>query len=121
MVPPPESAAPPHHANGHANGHSNGCATSVSAAASAAGSAPAAAELSDGVFAWSDDAEPALRGVSLRLSAGELVCVVGKVGSGKSTLIHALLGELQPLRGRAVLRGEVAFCAQTAFIVNGAD
>lgn len=49
---------------------------------------------------------------------GALVGIVGPVGSGKSTLVRALLGEL-PLVGLPVPSGKVAYCAQHPWIPTG--
>jgi putative ABC transport system ATP-binding protein len=47
----------------------------------------------------------ALRGVSLRVGAGELLAVVGPSGSGKSTLLH-IMGTLErPTSGRLEVAG----------------
>lgn len=47
----------------------------------------------------------ALRGVSLDVRAGEVVGILGRTGSGKSTLIQYFNGLMRPLRGRVVVDG----------------
>jgi simple sugar transport system ATP-binding protein len=49
----------------------------------------------------------ALEGVSLRLSAGEVLGVVGDNGAGKSTLMKVLSGLIRPSEGEFLFQGEV--------------
>ncbi|KAG8974689.1 hypothetical protein FRB90_009724, partial [Tulasnella sp. 427] len=61
----------------------------------------------------------ALRGLSLSITEGQLCAIAGPVGSGKTSLLLALLGEMRQLRGgRPVFGGSIAYCSQVAWIQN---
>lgn len=61
-----------------------------------------------------------LKSVSMEVQHGSLVVVSGPVGSGKSMLLRALLGEVHPARGSIQLASRlVAYCAQTPWLPNG--
>lgn len=59
-----------------------------------------------------------LQNINLVVKPGQLVCVVGRVGSGKSSLIQAILGEMENEHGTVNIGGSVAYAAQQAWIVN---
>jgi energy-coupling factor transport system ATP-binding protein len=59
-------------------------------------------------------AHAALRGVSLEIGPGERVGIVGRTGSGKSTLVQHLAGLLKPTSGRVLLDGIVAHARSSA-------
>ncbi len=69
-------------------------------------------------FAWAADEPPCLKNFNLTVRAGQLVAVVGQVGSGKSSLVSALLGEMVRVGGRVNTRGRVAYVPQQAWIQN---
>jgi branched-chain amino acid transport system ATP-binding protein len=46
-----------------------------------------------------------LRGVDVRVAAGELVCVIGANGAGKSTLLKTIVGLLRPSQGGITYQG----------------
>jgi len=48
----------------------------------------------------------ALQGVSLEVKAGEVVCLLGRNGAGKSTTLKSIMGIVSPRRGRIVFEGE---------------
>ena len=51
---------------------------------------------------------PIVREASLRITPGEVVCLLGPNGSGKTTFFKTLLGFLKPLSGRILIQGEDA-------------
>ena len=54
-----------------------------------------------------------LRGVELRVGAGERVALMGRNGAGKSTLLRAAAGLVEPVRGRVAAPGGVALLGQS--------
>lgn len=91
-----------------------------------------ALEFRDCTFNYPGQERPALDGVSLRIGAGERVGVIGRIGSGKTTLSKLLLGLYQAGPGQvridgldvrqvdpAVLRRNVAMASQDVFLLNG--
>lgn len=48
---------------------------------------------------------PAVEGISLSVRRGEMICVMGPSGSGKSSLLRILAGHLSPNQGRVLLNG----------------
>lgn len=66
----------------------------------------------------SDIANPCLDHISLELGTSEMVACIGPVGSGKTSLLLAIAGELRRIDGSSATRGRIAFCAQDPWIVN---
>ena len=65
-------------------------------------------DLRDVTFRYPGVARDALREVSLAVSAGELVAILGPNGSGKTTLVRVALGLQPPLAGSARIQGRTA-------------
>ncbi|OQE34785.1 hypothetical protein PENCOP_c015G05261 [Penicillium coprophilum] len=77
--------------------------------------------IANGNFGWEAD-KFVLKNVNTRVPKSSLTIVVGPVGSGKTTLCKALLGEIPFSEGSVVLGNSfphVGFCDQTAFLSNG--
>ncbi|KGO73238.1 ABC transporter, integral membrane type 1 [Penicillium italicum] len=77
--------------------------------------------IKSGNFGWEAD-DFVLRNVNTRVPKSSLTIVVGPVGSGKTTLCKAILGEIPFSEGSVVLGTgfpHVGFCEQTAFLSNG--
>ncbi|KAF3324683.1 ABC transporter C family member 14-like protein [Carex littledalei] len=81
-----------------------------------------AVEVKDGSFAWddeSDDNTTVLKGINIEIKRGSLAAVVGTVGSGKSSFLCCLMGEMRKITGKVKVCGSMAYVAQTAWIQNG--
>ena len=82
------------------------------------GKPPAAAAGADGGEAGVNRSLQTLMDVSFSVKRGQLIAVVGSVGSGKSSLLSGLLGELNLTKGAVRVCGSVAYCDQRPWIMN---
>lgn len=57
-----------------------------------------------------------LRNIDLTIPRGQLCAIVGPVGSGKSSLLQAMIGEMRRIDGKVTFGGSVGYCPQTAWI-----
>ena len=76
--------------------------------------------ISNGAFKWSQGEKDVLTGVNVTVGKGSLTAIVGKVGSGKSSVLNAILGEMVVSAGRVSVarRSSLAYVSQQAWIRN---
>ncbi|KAF9357787.1 hypothetical protein BGX34_009218 [Mortierella sp. NVP85] len=60
----------------------------------------------------------ALKNIDLKIPRGQLVAIVGAVGSGKSSLLNAMVGEMRKTSGFMEYGGTIGYCPQSAWIQN---
>lgn len=65
----------------------------------------------------SANSEPVLVNINLNIEIASITMLVGPVGSGKSTLMKAILGEL-PCNGMTIASRDIAYCAQVPWMLN---
>ncbi|XP_041776324.1 multidrug resistance-associated protein 1 isoform X5 [Anopheles merus] len=73
--------------------------------------------IENGVFSWGGE-ETTLKNINVRVEKNQIVAVVGTVGSGKSSLLSAFLGEMDKISGRVNTLGRIAYVSQQAWIQN---
>ncbi|KAF2314995.1 hypothetical protein GH714_037509 [Hevea brasiliensis] len=79
-----------------------------------------AVEIKDGAFNWDDESQDqVLKNINFEIKKGELTSIVGTVGSGKSSLLASILGEMHKISGKVRVCGTTAYVAQTSWIQNG--
>ncbi|WP_180684469.1 type I secretion system permease/ATPase, partial [Tepidicella baoligensis] len=71
----------------------------------ARGSIKGAIEFRDVSFSYPGQDTPSLRNVSLRIQPGEKVAILGRIGSGKTTLEKLILGLYRPTSGAVLIDG----------------
>lgn len=73
------------------------------------------------MFTWESGGDPStayMHDISFEARPGTLTMVVGSVASGKTSLLSALIGQMERLQGTVAVGGRVAYVAQTAWIIN---
>ncbi|KAM3696211.1 hypothetical protein ACJW30_06G022900 [Castanea mollissima] len=84
------------------------------------GSSDTAIEIIDGNFCWDLSSSSAtLKDLNLKVQQGMRVAVCGTVGSGKSSLLSCILGEVPKISGTVKLCGTKAYVAQSPWIQSG--
>ncbi|XP_046412545.1 ATP-binding cassette sub-family C member 4 isoform X1 [Neodiprion fabricii] len=60
-----------------------------------------------------------LHRIDIRIESGTLCAIVGSVGSGKSSFLQLILGELPPTQGQIYVNGSVAYASQEPWLFGG--
>ncbi|XP_031438241.1 ATP-binding cassette sub-family C member 9 isoform X5 [Clupea harengus] len=80
-----------------------------------------AVKVSGGFFTWGNNLST-LTDINIRIPTSQLTMIVGQVGCGKSSLLLAMLGEMQTIRGQVHWsnknRYSVAYAAQKSWLLN---
>ncbi len=69
-------------------------------------------EFKNFTFRYNGDTFDALSGIDLTINAGDTIGIVGKTGSGKSTLVKQLVRQLPIIEGTLFINGEQIECFQ---------
>ncbi|KAL2164206.1 hypothetical protein VTH06DRAFT_3422 [Thermothelomyces fergusii] len=73
----------------------------------------------DASFSWNRHEDKAvLKNINFSARKGELSCIVGRVGAGKSSLLQSILGDLWKIKGEVQVHGTVAYVSQSPWIMN---
>ncbi|GAB1197901.1 hypothetical protein APSETT444_007206 [Aspergillus pseudonomiae] len=73
----------------------------------------------DASFTWNRyDGTHVVENINFSARKGELSCIVGRVGAGKSSLLQSLLGDLWRTDGEVIIRGRIAYVAQSPWVMN---
>ena len=56
-------------------------------------------------FSYSDDSQIIFNDLNLKINSGEKVAIIGKIGSGKTTILKLILGLYQPNNGSMLIDG----------------
>ncbi|KAG0259136.1 Multidrug resistance-associated protein 1 [Actinomortierella ambigua] len=88
---------------------------------SAAEGGDLAIDMEDGEFTWDeDDNDPTLSGINFKAKKGQVIAIIGDVGSGKSSFVAALLGQMRYTGAKPKLKmfGNSSYVPQEAWLIN---
>ncbi|KAL3528640.1 hypothetical protein ACH5RR_007962 [Cinchona calisaya] len=76
--------------------------------------------IESGNFSWDpDSATLTIQNVNIAIERGKKVAVCGVVGAGKSSFLHAILGDIQKMSGTVNVYGSIAYVSQASWIQSG--
>ncbi|XP_018322246.1 multidrug resistance-associated protein 4 [Agrilus planipennis] len=70
----------------------------------------------DNITAFWSPSVATLKDLTFRVNSGELCAIVGPVGSGKSSILQLLLGELLPSEGNLEVGGSISYASQEPWL-----
>ncbi|KAI3862972.1 hypothetical protein MKX03_005355 [Papaver bracteatum] len=77
-------------------------------------------EIENGIFSWDVKSHsPTLNGIQLKVKRWMKVAICGTVGSGKSSLLSCILGEIPKISGEVKISGTKAYVPQSPWIFTG--
>eukprot|EP00835_Amoeboradix_gromovi_P006814 NODE_898_length_3314_cov_0.110319.p1 type:complete len:792 gc:universal NODE_898_length_3314_cov_0.110319:2542-167(-) len=75
-------------------------------------------DIKDAEFAWNEDKSFNLKIEELKIKHGTLVAIFGDVGSGKSSLLNAITGEMKKISGQRNVTSSLSLCPQEAWLLK---
>ncbi|PYI00738.1 ABC transporter [Aspergillus sclerotiicarbonarius CBS 121057] len=79
-----------------------------------------AISVEDLTVTYGNGSRPVLQNITFSVGIGSIVMITGPTGSGKTILLRAIIGDLQPETGTALVTSRVmAYCAQSPWLGNG--
>lgn len=77
-------------------------------------------QVQDATCYWDGaSSQPCLNNINFNLSSGALLAVTGPIGSGKSSLLMSILGEMRPTAGKIKQQGRVVYAPQNPWVFTG--
>ena len=69
-------------------------------------------------FRYSKESDFILKNINLEINFGERIAIIGKTGSGKSTLTDLIMGLLQPSSGKILIDGANLYNKKQKYLIN---